>query len=56
MDVGTNGSIASLEDRCHQLGQRMLRMCIEGGKGHVSSSLSCLEIFVALYHGGILRS
>jgi len=47
--------IDDLEQRSHDLGCRMLQMCIKAGKGHVSSSLSCLDMFVALYHGGILR-
>jgi len=47
--------IGNLEQRSHELGCRMLKMCIKAGKGHVSSSLSCLDLFVALYHGGILR-
>lgn len=30
-------------------------MCVAAGTGHVSSSYSCLEVLVALYHGGVLR-
>ena len=30
-------------------------MCVKAGTGHVTSSLSCIEILVALYHGGIMN-
>ena len=33
----------------------MLEMCIKSGTGHVTSSLSCIDILVALYYGDILR-
>lgn len=33
----------------------MLEMCIDAGKGHVTSSVSCMDILVALYYGGVLR-
>lgn len=33
----------------------ILNMCIKAGTGHVTSSLSCVEILVALYYGGIMK-
>jgi transketolase len=33
----------------------MLEMCIKAGTGHVTSSLSCIDILVSLYHGGIMK-
>jgi transketolase len=47
--------ISILEDKAHQLNVAMLDMCIGAGKGHVSSSTSCMDILVALYQGGVLR-
>jgi len=33
----------------------MLDMCIKAATGHVTSSMSCVEILVALYYGDIMR-
>jgi transketolase len=44
-----------LEKKANYIRQRLLDMCIRAGTGHVTSSFSCTEILVALYHGGILR-
>ncbi|NLZ06831.1 MAG: transketolase [Phycisphaerae bacterium] len=44
-----------LTSKAFALRKRMLEMCIAAGKGHVTSSLSCMEILVALYYGNILR-
>lgn len=33
----------------------VLEMCIRAGTGHVTSSFSCVELLVALYHAGILH-
>jgi len=44
-----------LKTKTFELRKRMLEMCIAAGKGHVTSSLSCAEIFVALYYGNIMR-
>jgi transketolase len=45
----------NLERKALQIRKEMLSMCMKAGKGHVSSSFSCVEILVALYNGGILR-
>jgi len=45
----------NLLDTAHRLRSEMLEMCIKAGDGHVTSSLSCTEIMVALFHGQILR-
>jgi transketolase len=44
----------NLEKKCYEIRKNMVDMCINAGKGHVTSSLSCVEIMVALYYGGIL--
>ena len=50
-----NVSIAELEEKAFHIRKAMLDMCIRAGTGHVTSSLSCIDILVALYYGGILR-
>lgn len=35
--------------------QQVLRMACQAGGGHIASSFSCVEILVALYHGGVFR-
>ncbi len=33
----------------------VLEMCVRTQSGHIASSLSCVEILVALYYGGVLK-
>ncbi len=47
--------MSPLRDKCNELKRLMLKMCIDAGTGHVSSSLSCAEILTALFYGGVLR-
>ena len=47
--------VKKLEKKSYEIRKTMLKMCINAGKGHVTSCLSCIDIFVALYYGGILR-
>jgi len=44
-----------LEKKSFQIRQEMLDMCIDAGKGHVTSSLSCIDILVALYYGDVMK-
>jgi transketolase len=44
-----------LERKSAMIRKEMLEMCIGAGKGHVTSSMSCIDIFVALYYGGIMN-
>jgi transketolase len=44
-----------LKEKAFQIRKEMLEMCIKAGTGHVTSSLSSIDILVALYYGGILR-
>jgi transketolase len=46
---------AVLEKKAFQIRQELLEMCIDAGKGHVTSSLSCVDILVALYYGNAMR-
>lgn len=47
--------IRRLEKKSFQIRNEMLNMCIKAGTGHVTSSLSCIDIIVTLYYGNILR-
>ncbi len=47
--------LEKLEKKSNYIRRQVLDMCIKAGTGHVTSSFSCAEIFVALYYGGILR-
>ena len=47
--------VKKLEKKAYEIRKTMLKMCINAGKGHVTSCMSCIDIFVALYYGGILR-
>ena len=47
--------IQELKQKAFQIRKDVLEMCIRAGTGHVTSSLSSVDILVALYYGGILR-
>lgn len=44
-----------VEKKANELRMGTLDMCIKAGTGHVTSSMSCAEIFAFLYHGGIVK-
>ena len=44
-----------LKDKARAIRKTMLEMCITAGKGHVTSSMSCVDIFVTLYHGAVMQ-
>jgi transketolase len=46
--------ILDLEKKGYQIRRQVLEMCINAGTGHVTSSMSAIDILVALYHGGVL--
>lgn len=48
-------SIEQLNAISQQQRQSILKMCLAANTGHVTSSLSCVEILVSLYYTGILR-
>jgi len=43
-------SIEELKFKAAEIRKKILNMCIKAGTGHVTSSLSCVEILVALYY------
>lgn len=45
----------SLERICREIRLKILEICAHAEGGHVASSLSCVEMLVALYHGNLLR-
>lgn len=47
--------ISELVKETQSVRQRVLEMCVTAGEGRVASALSCAEILVALFCGGILR-
>jgi len=47
--------ITKLGKKAYQIRKEMLDMCIKAGTGHVTSSLSCIDILVSLYYGNIMR-
>ena len=47
--------MVNLEKKAKWVRQQILEMCVSAEGVHVASSLSCVEILVALYYGGILK-
>lgn len=43
-------NIFQLEKKAKEIRRMMFRMCVDAGKGHVTSCLSCIEILVAMYY------
>lgn len=50
-----NSMTGKLQKKSYQIRKTVLEMCIKAGTGHVTSSMSCIDILVALYQGQILR-
>lgn len=48
-------SVEELQDTSWRLSRQIIKMTTEAGSGHPSSSLSAIDIMVALYFGGIMR-
>lgn len=47
--------LSELKRKAFQIRKDMFNMCVKAGTGHVTSSLSCIDILVTLYHGGVMR-
>ncbi len=47
--------IEKLQAKAYEIRKMVLKMCTKAGTGHLTSSMSCIDILVALYHGGIMR-
>lgn len=50
-----NYSSPELKKKSYEIRKSVLQMCIKAGTGHVTSSLSSIDIMVALYYGNIMR-
>jgi transketolase len=48
-------SISALESKADYLRKRIIKVCLVSGAGHITSSLSVLDILISLYLGKILR-
>ena len=48
-------TIPELQKKAGSIRKTILEMCIRAGTGHITSSFSCAELLVTLYHGSILR-
>ncbi len=48
-------NIEELEKKCHYLRQKTLETCLNAETGHVTSSMSCVEILASLYYRRYLR-
>jgi transketolase len=53
--VARQSSFADLEARCKQVRRGIITSTTTAGSGHPTSSLSAVELAVALYFGGVLR-
>lgn len=47
--------VGRLTDKSGWIRRRVLQTVYETGKGHIGGTFSCIDIFVALYYGGVLR-
>lgn len=47
--------LVQLEEKSRLLRKKVLTMIYQAGSGHPAGSLSCLDILITLYFGGILR-
>ena len=47
--------IEKYKNKAKQLRKDILYMTTKANAGHVTSSFSCTELFVALYYGGLLK-
>lgn len=44
-----------LWDKAKQMREWVFEVCVNAKTGHLTSSLSCIEILVALYYGGVMK-
>jgi transketolase len=47
--------LKQLEQKAFDIRKKVLNMCLKANTGHVTSSMSCVDILVALYYSGIMR-
>lgn len=47
--------VKRLEKKAYWVRKKTLQMCVRSDSGHLASSLSCTDILVTLYYGGIIK-
>lgn len=47
--------VSKLSKKSFEIRKTVLEMCVKAKTGHVTSSLSCIDIMVALYYGNIMK-
>ncbi len=47
--------IAKLQKKANWVRNKVLEMAVKARAGHIAPSFSCIDILVALYHGGVLH-
>lgn len=47
--------VSQLQKKAFQIRKNVLDMCVKAGTGHVTSSLSCIDLLVGLYYGNIMK-
>jgi len=52
---GEKSTVTQLKEKAKKIRKDVLEMCVKAATGHVTSSMSCIDMLVALYFGGILR-
>lgn len=50
-----NDTVSKLRKKSFEIRKTVLEMCEKAKTGHVTSSLSCIDIMVALYYGNIMK-
>ena len=48
-------NIAGLKGKAREIRSMVLEMIVRANKGHIGGALSCTDILVGLYYGGVLR-
>lgn len=51
----TQQKLRELKQKAFDIRRKVLNMCLKAKTGHITSSMSCVDILVALYYGGIMR-
>lgn len=47
--------ITKLEQKAYEIRKSTLEMCIKAKTGHVTSCMSCIDVLVSLYYGGVMQ-
>jgi len=53
--IAISKDIERLRKKANWVRRKILKMIFSAGKGHIGAALSCADILVAIYYGGILK-